>query len=117
MEENLKDKDGTEVDNYTHDCFIYYFRFDIQSRMFSYQRWFTRFGGFDYKYIDNLESKEFNHRKYMLDLKKSFMILKELKAFLKPDLHKSMFTAIKWKTTANEEEKLLYDEGNAVNPK
>jgi len=40
----------------------------------------------------------------MLDIKKSFMILKELKAFLKPDLHKPMFKAVKWKTTGNEDE-------------
>lgn len=32
------------------------------------------------------------------------MILKELKAFLKPDLHKPMFKAVKWKTTGNEDE-------------
>lgn len=35
------------------------------------------------------------------------MILKELKAFLKPDTHKSLFKAVKWKTTAFEEENVL----------
>lgn len=32
------------------------------------------------------------------------MILKELKAFLKPDIHKSYFKSVKWKTTAFEDE-------------
>lgn len=57
----------------------------------------------DLKYLDSIESKEFNSKKYFLDIKKIFIVLKELKAILKPQIHASKFKSVMWKTNILDE--------------
>jgi len=58
----------------------------------------------DLKYLDSIESKEFNSKKYFLDIKKIFIVLKELKAILKPLIHASQFKSVMWKTNILDED-------------